>query len=258
MLSLPIPSRQAPLSYGDLRFDDGTSIGPLVNDLTRGRIPAHYRAHLDPDLNTASIHRPPGWRPLFGQADAAARHLIRQGVGVGDLFLFFGWFRPAECHAGTWRYVPRSASFHAIFGWLNVGEHHDVDAAPNDVRARAGRHPHFSGLEAKTNHVFVAADRYRIAGRSLPGGGVFRFAPHRVLTEAGGNRSTWLLPAWMHPSRGVAELSYNRKPGLWEAVDDLRCRVRVASKGQEFVLTGARAADVQSWLVKVFGELDED
>src|SRR5215470_7476831 len=48
--------------------------GALVNDLTGGKIKPDTHAHLDPDLNKASIPRLAGWRPVFGQAGAAERH----------------------------------------------------------------------------------------------------------------------------------------------------------------------------------------
>lgn len=51
-------------------------------------------AHLDPDLRRDALPtRPNGWRPAFGQSGAAAGHLFNQEVGIGDLFMFFGWFR---------------------------------------------------------------------------------------------------------------------------------------------------------------------
>ena len=49
--------------------------------------------------------REPGWRPLFGQEGAAETHLANQGVGTGDVFLFFGLFRPVEKAGDGWRYV---------------------------------------------------------------------------------------------------------------------------------------------------------
>ena len=49
MVSLPIPDKHSPILYADVMWDEG-SISSLVSDLTHGRIPPSYRAHLDPDL----------------------------------------------------------------------------------------------------------------------------------------------------------------------------------------------------------------
>ena len=72
------------------------SLKAVVADLTRGKIRPETQAHLDPDLNFGSIPRPENWKPLFGQAGAAERHLQNQGVKAGDVFVFFGWFRQVE------------------------------------------------------------------------------------------------------------------------------------------------------------------
>src|SRR5689334_1319956 len=96
MYSLPIQAAGATKRYGEiLKGDDrrGTDMGSVVKDLTSGRVCEEYLAHLDPDLDPSALPRLPGWRPAFGQTGAAQTHLDHCGVGVGDLFLFFGWFR---------------------------------------------------------------------------------------------------------------------------------------------------------------------
>jgi len=97
---------------------DGQSLGKVVHDLTRGRITPEMPAHLDPDLNAQSIPRLAGWKPLFGQAGAAERHLQNQGVGEGDVFLFYGWFRRVEARSGVYHYVQGEPDLHVIYGWL--------------------------------------------------------------------------------------------------------------------------------------------
>ena len=95
MVSLPIPDERSQVSYADISYS-GASLGPLVAQLTDGQIPAHYRAHIDPDLAKNSLPRLAGWRPIFGQTGPAQGHLRNNGVGLGDLFLFFGLF-------GVWK-----------------------------------------------------------------------------------------------------------------------------------------------------------
>ncbi|MCX4316102.1 MAG: hypothetical protein OSJ52_05615, partial [Lachnospiraceae bacterium] len=51
------------------------------------------KCHLDPDLKEDYYPRMAGWQGCFGQADAAQTVLEHAKVGVGDLFLFFGWFQ---------------------------------------------------------------------------------------------------------------------------------------------------------------------
>src|SRR5260221_8039985 len=71
--SLPIPASEfSRLTLNDILGPH--NIGRIVEDLTSGRrrrITAQERIHLDPDLRRDSLRRKRGWRPLFGQAQAA-------------------------------------------------------------------------------------------------------------------------------------------------------------------------------------------
>jgi Nucleotide modification associated domain 3 len=93
-----------------------TSLAPAVIAL-RQISPIHF----DPDLRRAALKRRSGWRPIFGQGGAAETHLHDYGVTVGDLFLFFGWFKEAELHQGKYRRKPKARDLHVLYGWLQVG-----------------------------------------------------------------------------------------------------------------------------------------
>ena len=114
-LSLPIPARHAPTRFRELHWGNG-SLGPLVEHLTMGRVREGDRCHLDPDLRADAPPRRPGWRPAFGHVEIAQSHLEREGVGTGDLFLLFGWFRPVEPAAAVSAavYTPCSPATHAL------------------------------------------------------------------------------------------------------------------------------------------------
>ena len=76
-ISLPIPYKNSLIRYDDLL------LGKIVNELSKGRITGLDYCHNDPDLKMGA----------FGQVASAQGHLNNQGVGSGDLFLFFGTFR---------------------------------------------------------------------------------------------------------------------------------------------------------------------
>ena len=101
LIPLPIPAKNDPHSYDQITIN-GIPLGPLVEQLTAGRIERTSRCHLDPDLETSSVPRPAGWRPAFGQIKAAQKHLEANNVGIGDLFLFYGWFRAVKEISGRW------------------------------------------------------------------------------------------------------------------------------------------------------------
>ena len=121
MVSLPIPDKKSDVTYSDISCE-GDSLGPLVAQLTGGRIPSHYRAHIDPDLVQESLPRLAGWRPIFGQTGPAQSHLRNNGVGPGDLFLFFGLFRRVEGRDGAYTWTTNARPCHVIWGWLQVAE----------------------------------------------------------------------------------------------------------------------------------------
>jgi hypothetical protein len=254
MISLPIPDKDAPITYGAIQRDE-IAMGQLVADLTRGKIPPAYRAHLDPDLDRYAVARPEGWRPSLGQSGAALGHLRNEGVRPGDLFLFFGWFRPVERFASRWRYVPGSPSVHAFWGWMQIDAFHACSSLPDDVARWAAGHPHLSGVHPNQNDIIVSSSELSVAGRRLPGSGTFRAMPERVLTEPGATRSTWRLPSWFHPETSVAALSYHGDRGRWSSVNAESCRLLSVSKGQEFVLHVSDNRRLDAWLADVFADI---
>lgn len=68
--------------------------GRLVEDLSKNGTAASPKAHLDPDLNPASIRRAPDWRGTFGQSSSQQSYLDKNHVEAGDLF--FGLYRRVE------------------------------------------------------------------------------------------------------------------------------------------------------------------
>src|SRR5262249_51731686 len=115
--SVPIPYHCGrPLS--DCYSRTTPLLSDVVSDLTRGSKDGTTIIHLDPDLNTDALTRKGGWVPTFGQEAGAQTTLANWGVGPGDVFLFFGWFKRVERRRGKWRYVHDSRSIHSFFGWL--------------------------------------------------------------------------------------------------------------------------------------------
>jgi Nucleotide modification associated domain 3 len=237
-LSLPIPTRQPTLTcFGDLR----DPIPKLVEDLTCGKIRPERRCHLDPDLDEPSLpERPTGWRGALGQVAAARAHLRNQRVGPGDLFLFWGLFRPVEQHEGRWRYV--SLPIHAIFGWLQVAEVHEN---PGGGQLQAcpwlERHPHVQHGWGDGNAIFVGRESLSFSSMPLPGFGVFR-RPFQLTAVDRPYPSLWQVPDWLHASRGGVGMTYH-PASRWLEGGQLRC----AARGQEFVACVSSQPDAFKW-----------
>lgn len=122
MLSLPIPTTKSLTTIGELNTA-GIRVGKAVEELTNDKISSSQPIHLDPDLDSHTLPRKPGWQPAFGQVKGAQSHLVRQGIRRGDLFLFFGWFRETEfLDNGKLRFKPTAPDLHVIFGWLEIAD----------------------------------------------------------------------------------------------------------------------------------------
>lgn len=249
VLSLPIPDRGSVVTYDELRWR-GESLGSLVERLSRGRVKAWHGAHLDPDLRRDAIDRADGWRPTLGQESGAQGHLRNQGVGQGDLFLFWGLFRRLD-EAQRWTGPPE----HRIWGWLEIGEVASVDGVVRHEPQRwawAARHPHLQRDPHPANTLYVAADGLGSLGLDLPGAGLFERDDDALRLTAPDARSPslWSLPAAFDPA-GRTPLSYHAKTNRWTPRGD-RVELQSVARGQEFVLDLDEYPGVLDWVRGLF------
>lgn len=211
-VSLPIPAGAASrTSYGDL------GLGEHAAAASRGKLGPGDLCHHDP------MFLPDG-TCLFGQCGAAQTHLERQGVGCGDVFLFFGLFRE-EC----------GEPHHRIFGFLEVSEMTPLaDGVPQELRDLA--HPHALAMHHRNDVI------YRGAGQVAA-----RASDALRLTVPGGPATLWQRPDWLR--RGG--LSYHDRPERW-----LRGgRLKSVARGQEFVADIGQRQAPRDWLAGMIEEI---
>ncbi len=251
LLSLPIPDRHAPLRYREITRS-GLNLGPVVAALTAGRVPSTQFAHLDPDLVAGCRPRPAGWRPLFGQSGAAQGHLRNQGVGPGDLFLFFGLFRWVRRTPSGLAWDPGARPLHLLWGWLQVEAVIPVDARARAAYPWAAGHPHFHDHPRRNNTAYLARRTLSLPGLepdSIPGAGIFpTFHERLVLTAPAAARpSRWQLPGWFHPEKGRPLLTYHVNPARWQK-NGRKTLLEAVSRGQEFVFHGGGRPEAAAWI----------
>ena len=251
MVSFPIPDKRSKVTYAEISYN-GASLGPLVAQLTGGRIPAYYRAHIDPDLAQDSLPRFAGWRPIFGQTGSAQSHLRKNGVGPGDLFLFFGLFRRIEVRDGFYTWVKNVRPCHVIWGWLQIAEVLPIESSkPPSGYEWAEYHPHFRQEGESNNVVYLASRHLEVDGvetNSLSGAGVFtHFSPKRQLTASSAETTTtWNLPAWFHPSGNRTPLTYHGDVQRWRRQGE-RTELKTVARGQEFILDCDEYPEAVGW-----------
>ena len=113
LFSIPIPSTKDDCFYSQLSFEyQGNSIQSILNEVTGKRIVHNRQGNVcDFSLNMQRCHHDPmliqqANRLVLGQAGKPEIHLQNQHVGMGDIFLFYGWFRQVGKINGCWQYLP--------------------------------------------------------------------------------------------------------------------------------------------------------
>lgn len=213
-VSLPIPSGgYSVTTYADL------GLGDLAHSASRGRVKPGDFCHHDPMF-------PNDGTCLFGQCSAAQTHLVNQGVGIGDIFLFFGLFRAEET----------GEPHHRIFAYQRIEEIVDLVKCGEDRRTQlaALSHPHAIGMHAKNDVIYVGQGRTAVSA-----------LPALRLTVPDGPPSLWQRPDWL--KRGG--LSYHDRKDRWLS----NSRLRSVARGQEFVADIGRRTAPREWLEQVLG-----
>src|SRR5262249_31160257 len=208
-ISLPIPpQRRSVTTYCDL------GLGDIVEQVTKGQLTRTNLCHHDPVFE--------GGHCALGQTGAAQSHLRRNGVTVGDLFLFFGLFANAE--GRDWH--------HRIFGYLEVQSVNAIGAEP-DARKQpkgfSGRHPHTIGEWNPNNTIYVGRGCLAITA-----------PPALRLSIPGEQVSRWRVPPWLR----AAGLTYHGRPERWDGSATLV----VVGRGQEFISDISNTPDAAVWL----------
>ena len=247
LCSIPIPSDRPGLRYSDVQFG-ARNLWEITRDLAPNR--SDEFIHLDPDLRHDAItRRSEGWHPAFGQSGAAAKHLINQDVGEGDLFIFFGWFRRTVVSGGKLRFDPADPNGrHIVFGWLEIGEVVDKRQLRSELSFLED-HPHVRYFEEET-----PPNRIYVSSKEGLGAGVFATeAESTVLTQAGKTRSWWLLDEAFESLFLKGGLTYHGNKARWKK-PDTKIELQSVARGQEFVFDGNQHAGAKDYFI---GRIEE-
>lgn len=213
-VTLPIPAGVASATtYGDLE------LGEAAAKASKGQWSASDLCHHDPMFSTDGMC-------FFGQCGAAQTHLERQGVGLGDVFLFFGLFRGEES----------GELHHRIFGYLEIEVIERLAfGAPEwliDLK-----HPHALAMHGSNDVIYCGKGR-----ADAPASDILR------LTVPEGPPSLWKRPHWLKKGG----LSYHDRPSRWMRGR----RLQSVARGQEFVADIGRRKEPREWLQSMIAEIE--
>lgn len=221
LLSFPIPSKQDNDNYSEI-MRNGKSLYEIIKELKpSSKIKENYTCHLDPDIYNYDLHK--NWAPLFGQTKSSQTHLENHSISIGDIFLFFGWFKGTEYISDKLEYKKEFPDVHIIWGYLQIGKiYKSIEAIPQQFQY----HPHATTSRFKDiNCIYQATDKLTIDS-SYNGYGIFKYHPELVLTKEGMSRSKWKLPEKFKE----ISISYHSKESFKKDYFDS------AKIGQEFVI----------------------
>lgn len=223
MLSIPIPVKEdSGLKFCELTYQ-GISYIEILKMLNPKMYETYKYCHLDPDIRQNIRKVDSRWKAAFGQIGCSETHLEHQGVGIGDVFLFFGWFKETEFNNGILQYKENALDKQVLFGYLQVGEIYKG----NSVK-KFDWHPHSNQLflNKANNTIYVASDVFTL-DRTLPGYGTFKYNKDLILTKDGESRSKWKLPEFFKETHISYHSENSFKNGYFQS----------AKKGQEFVIS---------------------
>jgi len=239
IFSIPITQKkQSQFRYRELQFND-MSGREILNFIGAKSISDDDFYHNDPLLS--------GKKGIFGQAGGSQGELENFGVGRGDLFLFFGWFK---------QYHQRGPDVHHLFGWLQIEKIIKGNSEIlNFLSDNELSHPHGTTdiTQFKNNTIYIASKNLTFSDsvRDITGHGVFKkTAENLILTETGKTRSRWRFPKKYFTN--TKNLFRNRLK--WK--DEEKCLVNCSGIGQEFILNAQdnpSLVDWASYLLNAYG-----
>ncbi|MFC5452571.1 hypothetical protein ACFPOG_30665 [Paenibacillus aestuarii] len=234
LITLPIPGDgTSGISYDRLRFDDQYSLQHVMREVG---IPAYSDCHLDPDLHSATYsNRDDHWRPSFGQAEKQETRLKNGGVGPGDVFLFYGWFKEIQKgNNGRFQYVRNARDLHVIYGYMIVDSVLDLGDPKIEVPSYIQYHPHVMNRinYGKQNRIYSGIEA-----------GLFQYHKDLVLTRQGESRSRWELPSFFAKEEFAAKVNRAKLPNGNVALDF------IGRNSQELLITSSE--QVLEWALNI-------
>ncbi len=255
-LVFPIPDDYSGIRYSEIKFEykHYKNLSQVLSDLGNTKIKNHY-AHLDPDMIKGSLPRKEGWKPLFGQRDSSLSHLLKNGVRVGDLFLFFATFQKTKYTGCNLTFDKSDKPRHIIYGYFSIGEYVNLN---NNVKSDSkvcydwGKyHPHYK-KQSNKNGIFVSSDYLQLNGKKIRKAGASIFEKYRaelLLTCSDEKKSIWKLPTFFWPDEKIKpSLTYHKVEKRWKRFSD-HLELQSVGRGQEFVLDiGDNNKEAGAWL----------
>ena len=237
LISFPIP-----YTKNTLTTYNNVGLGKDIQELSNNRIKATDTCHFDPNLDYGE----------FGQVGAAQTHLENNNVDVGDIFLFWGWFRETLTVNKKTVFSTKDPGHYRFFGWMQIGEIIRLGKDPSwylKEEPHSMSHPHTIGSWGENNTLYLANDKLDAFGmKDYYGFGKFSASDRTNLSiNPSVKKSTWTCPKWLNPNHGGCGMTYHKDINRWS--EDT---VDIVGRGQEFIAEPKNISECKIWLTNIF------
>lgn len=243
LLFVPIPDNginhvKDEKTYNDLRMKE--KIQEVVKYLKNGDMKSC--CHVDPQL--CSGCNDDDFLGSLGQIGAAQSHLSNK-VSVGDLFLFYGWYKDGDLH---------SNGKNVLFGYLQVDKIIPVNESQKLTSIESNPHWNKDKYQnVKGNTIYVAKEKLELGegfDKNLKGYGMFKYSNELDLTDAHKkNRTNWKIAKFKNLKTsckgrdGKAEFDEN---GAYNA--PCRCQEIVVDIGDSSGTNRYSEFEIKKWI----------
>ena len=240
LISLPIPDEHTDLEYNNVNIC-GYNLGEIfenskIKPKLNGKVITS--CHLDPDIESG----------LFGQCSTAAKHLINNDVKIGDLLLFFGWFRDFDIESYKFSSQDKNGK-HCIYAYFKIGKILDLNNSRERKEALhlTKTHPHiaYESTEYQKINLLFVADTKLLDGSKIKGCGRLKLSESTTLTKSNENKSIWLLPKCFLNTN----MTYHTNKNRWTDLNSEYCQVKSVYRGQEFVISENK--NIEQWAIEL-------
>ncbi len=250
LLLLPKPVENGTISFHDLSYQ-GHSYYDIAVSLNEDLKEPLDEAMCQTGcyINPISHNPPLVWYPAYHRNGALESHLTKQRVTVGDIFLFYGWFRQTEYDsAHRLRFVPNSPAQSIIFSYFQIG------AIIKDISFFSKQynwqlHTFIDKNNSIPSTIYLPTKKLSYNNHQ-PGCSILSYHSKLVLTKPGCNYNQWQLPDFLCSPDVKITYHNNRNNGFISGKNFFIA----SSISEEFVIHGTY--DLKQWVHSMINTLE--
>ncbi len=250
LLLLPKPVEDGAISYHDLSYK-GLSYYDIVLSLDKlqkeslDKFRTHSGCYIMPENHTPPLE----WYPAYFHNGLLESHLNRQNISVGDIFLFYGWFRQTEYdNKHQLRFVPDAPELNIVFAYFQIG------AIIKDISFFSKQynwqlHTFINKTDNVPSTIYLPTKKLSYNNHQ-PGCDILPYSSGQILTKPGYHYYQWQLPEFLCAPDVTITYHNNRNNGFISGKNYFKA----SAICEEFVIHGTY--DLKQWVHSMIHTLE--